>query len=115
MCSKPKFIGTNPVPKLSLLMPTKQLTDRLISAASGPAELWDRTQPGFGLRISTPSDRLSKGRKTWQVMYRVNGGRKQRLKLGNYPDAQKMLRRALKLDPNNSLLKRDYERANNPA
>lgn len=29
--------------------------------------------------------------------------------------ARKMLRRALELDPNNSLLKRDYERAKNPA
>jgi integrase len=52
-------------------MPTTKLTqaavDRLKSPASGRIEYWDSQLPGFGLRIS------SKGRKTWQAMYRVNG------------------------------------------
>ena len=66
--------------------PTETLFDRLINAASGPYELWDRGQPGFGLRISAPTTRSPKGRKTWQVMYRVAGGSKQRLKFGNFPE-----------------------------
>lgn len=63
-------------------MTTKQLTDRDIAEAAPPAsgrvELWDAALPGFGIRISAA------GRKTWQVMYRVDG-RKRRLTLGTFP------------------------------
>ena len=63
-------------------MPTKALTDRVVANAkppkSGRVELWDAELPGFGLRIS------SAGRRSWQVMYRVDG-RKRRLSLGIFP------------------------------
>ena len=63
-------------------MPTTVLTDRVVADApppnSGRVELWDSELPGFGLRIS------SAGRRSWQVMYRVDG-RKRRLTLGNFP------------------------------
>ena len=63
-------------------MPTKTLTDRVVANAkppkSGRVELWDAELPGFGLRIS------SAGRRSWQVMYRVDG-RKRRLSLGIFP------------------------------
>jgi integrase len=57
-------------------MPTMKLTqpavDRLKPPASGRMEYWDNQCPGFGLRVSAPS-RGGDGRKTWQVMYRVDG------------------------------------------
>ncbi len=63
-------------------MPTIALTDRVVANAkppkSGRVELWDAELPGFGLRIS------SAGRRSWQVMYRVDG-RKRRLSLGIFP------------------------------
>ncbi len=63
-------------------MPTKALTDRVVADAkppkSGRVELWDAELPGFGVRIS------SAGRRSWQVMYRVDG-RKRRLTLGTFP------------------------------
>ena len=63
-------------------MPTKALTDRVVANAkppkSGRIDLWDAELPGFGLRIS------SAGRRSWQVMYRVDG-RKRRLSLGIFP------------------------------
>ena len=37
------------------------------------------------------------------------------LKLKKYSDAKKLLRKALKLDPNNSNLRRDYQRAKKKA
>lgn len=67
-------------------MPTVKLTDRTVQNAQGPAEFWDANLPNFGLRIGSPNGRWSKGRKTWQAMYRINGGPKKRLKLGNYPE-----------------------------
>lgn len=67
-------------------MPTVKLTELAIQKRQGPAELWDANLPNFGLRIGTPNGRWPKGRKTWQAMYRVNGGAKKRLKLGNYPE-----------------------------
>ena len=66
-------------------MPTIKLTDLTVRKRQGPDEIWDASVPNFGLRISTPNERWPKGRKTWQVMYRVNGNKK-RHKLGNYPE-----------------------------
>jgi integrase len=52
-------------------MPTINLTQRGVDALSPPrtgrVEYFDRTLPGFGLRVSDA------GRKTWFVMYRVRG------------------------------------------
>ena len=63
-------------------MPTTALTDRTVADAappeSGRVELWDAELPGFGLRISAT------GRRSWQVMYRIDG-RKRRLTLGSFP------------------------------
>jgi integrase len=67
-------------------MPTVKLTDRTVQNSQGPAEIWDANLPNFGLRIGSPNERWPKGRKTWQAMYRINGGPKKRLKLGNYPE-----------------------------
>lgn len=63
-------------------MTVTRLSERIVAGleppASGRADYWDDEMPGFGLRVS------EKGRKTWQVMYRVEG-RKRRLSLGTYP------------------------------
>lgn len=63
-------------------MPTITLTDAIVATAdppeSGRLELWDTELPGFGLRVSPA------GRRSWQVMYRVDG-RKRRLSLGVFP------------------------------
>jgi len=60
-------------------MPTTSLTQRAVDVLkppkSGRVEYFDRTLPGFGLRLSEG------GRKTWFVMYRV-GGKKVRETLG---------------------------------
>src|SRR5690348_11513801 len=52
-------------------MPTIRLTqlavDRLTAPATGRVIHWDRTLPGFGVRITT------NGAKSWVAMYRVNG------------------------------------------
>jgi integrase len=52
-------------------MPTLKLTqaavDKLKPPAAGRVEYWDSQLPGFGLRVSDT------GRKTWQVLYRVDG------------------------------------------
>ena len=66
-------------------MPSSALTDFKVSSSAGPSELWDTRLPGFGIRIGTPSTRSPKGRKTWQVMYRLAGRKKHRFKIGTYP------------------------------
>jgi len=66
-------------------MPSAALTDLKINSTTGPCELWDTRLPGFGIRIGTPSARSPKGRKTWQVMYRLAGRTKHRFKIGTYP------------------------------
>jgi integrase len=52
-------------------MPTLRLTqlaaDKLAPPASGRAIFWDRTLPGFGLRVT------ARGAKSWVAMYRVAG------------------------------------------
>jgi hypothetical protein len=52
-------------------MPRTRLTqlaaDRLSSPRTGRIIHWDRTLPGFGLRVT------AKGAKSWVAMYRVNG------------------------------------------
>src|SRR5713101_747294 len=52
-------------------MPTISLSQRAVDVLKPPArgrtEYFDRTLPGFGLRITEA------GRKTWFVMYRVHG------------------------------------------
>ncbi len=63
-------------------MAVTRLSERIVAGltppAAGRADYWDDEMPGFGLRIS------ENGRKTWQVMYRIEG-RKRRLSLGTYP------------------------------
>lgn len=63
-------------------MAVTRLSERIVAGleppASGRADYWDDEMPGFGLRVS------ENGRKTWQVMYRIEG-RKRRLSLGTYP------------------------------
>ncbi|MEE8272316.1 MAG: integrase family protein, partial [Alphaproteobacteria bacterium] len=63
-------------------MPRIKLTARTVETAKAPPtgriELWDRTLPGFGLRIT------DKGRKSWVAMYRMHG-RLCRRTLGHYP------------------------------
>ncbi len=57
-------------------------TETAVAEASAPAdgrvEFWDTELPGFGLRVSDG------GRKSWQLMYRIDG-RKRRMTLGGYP------------------------------
>ncbi|OLC50672.1 MAG: hypothetical protein AUH43_04375 [Acidobacteria bacterium 13_1_40CM_65_14] len=53
-------------------MPTRKLTAQTVHAPKPHAtrvDYFDRTTPGFGLRIT------SAGVKTWFFMYRVNGTR----------------------------------------
>lgn len=64
-------------------MPTIKMTARGVEAlkppAEGRAEYFDASLPGFALRVSDA------GRKTWIVLYRVNG-RLRRMTLGTYPN-----------------------------
>jgi integrase len=46
---------------------TKLAADRLAPPKAGRVIHWDRTLPGFGLRVT------AKGAKSWVAMYRVNG------------------------------------------
>ena len=61
--------GDIQMPKLKL---TQAAVDRLKPPASGRVEVWDLTLPAFGLRVAAPRPG-GEARKTWQVMYRVNG------------------------------------------
>src|SRR5271170_1154201 len=73
------------VTKWERQMPTLKLTQaaivKLPAPAAGRVEYWDSLLPGFGIRIAAARP----GReplKTWQVMYRVKGGKLVREKLG---------------------------------
>src|SRR5262249_42158193 len=57
------------MPKMKL---TQLAVKRLKPPAAGRVEYWDTQCPGFGLRVSAPA-KGREGRKTWQVLYRVNG------------------------------------------
>ena len=80
-------------------MPREKLTDfflkkKTIVPATGQRDYWDQLTPGFGVRVSYG------GRKSFQVLARVNG-RLQRTTLGSYPelslaDARKQAERMLK-------------------
>lgn len=63
-------------------MPRIFMSDRSVKALKAPdtpqVEYFDRSLPGFGIRVS------SHGRKTWIVMYRI-GRRVRRWSLGHYP------------------------------
>lgn len=63
-------------------MPRLKLTARNVKSIKPPgnrrADYWDTDPKGFGLRVS------ESGRKTWMVMYRVDGVQR-RLTLGTYP------------------------------
>jgi integrase len=82
-------------------MPTLKLTQAAIERGckppgTGRVEYWDNQLPGFGLRIAAPRDG-KEPRKTWQVMYRVDG-KKVRETLGTVAmipkvDAARMLAR----------------------
>lgn len=68
----------SPVAKRSL---TQLAVDRLGPPVAGRAEYWDTHLRGFGLRIS------SSGQKSWMVMFRVKGERRQvRQTLGSLSD-----------------------------
>lgn len=55
---------------------TQAAVDRLKPPASGRVEYWDELLPAFGLRIA------ESGRRTWQLMYRLDG-KQRRLKLAD--------------------------------
>jgi integrase len=92
-----------PLPKVKSLSKdgietVRKFTDRGIpnSVIDGQSQTdyWDKSLPGFGLRVSAG------GTRTWMVMYRYNGT-KRRMKLGNYPakglaDARNDAKAALK-------------------
>jgi integrase len=63
-------------------MPKLKLTDAAIQKLKAPpggrVEYFDATLPGFGLRISGPTDRKPEGRKSWVLFYRF-GGEQRRL------------------------------------
>ncbi|MCZ6665155.1 MAG: integrase arm-type DNA-binding domain-containing protein, partial [Gammaproteobacteria bacterium] len=78
-------------------MPSQKLTaagvERIRPPKTGRKEYFDSVLPGFALRVT------DKGRKSWCVMYRIDG-RLRRLTLGGYPalglaDARKGAREAL--------------------
>ncbi len=58
-------------------MPTMKLTDaflRMLDPKRGErVEYFDATLPGFGLRVSGPTPKNPRGRKSWVVFYRVRG------------------------------------------
>ena len=63
-------------------MATKRLTaamvERISPPAKGQVEYWDRSMPGFGLRVSY------KGRKAWVVLSRLHG-KLIRVTIGEWP------------------------------
>ena len=63
-------------------MPVIKLSEagvgRLEPPGQGRVDYWDKTQSGFGLRLT------SSGKRTWQIMYR-SGGVRRRLALGEWP------------------------------
>jgi integrase len=73
---------------------TQLAVDRLRPPASGRVEYWDTHLRGFGLRIS------ASGAKSWMVMYRLRGERKQRREtlgsLADIPSVADARTRALK-------------------
>ena len=81
-------------------MPSSALTELKVRNFIGPSELWDTRLPGFGVRIGVPTEQSPKGRKTWQIMYRLASRKKRRYKIGTYPtiglaDAREEARRLL--------------------
>lgn len=52
---------------------TQLAVDRIAAPASGRVTYWDRTLPGFGLRVASPRPGSKEGRKTWIAMGRVDG------------------------------------------
>ena len=81
-------------------MPRAKLTDKYLQSskrivpAAGQIDYWDQLTPGFGVRVSYG------GRKSFQVLARVNG-KLQRFTLGSYPrlslaDARDQAERMLK-------------------
>lgn len=71
-------------------MPQVLLTDRnVMSLAPKPgeprAEFWDLAIPSFGLRVTRPTVKNKRGRRSFFVMYRTPEGRRRRLTIGSYP------------------------------
>ncbi|MEE8175560.1 MAG: integrase arm-type DNA-binding domain-containing protein, partial [Gemmatimonadota bacterium] len=63
-------------------MPSQRLTDRSLRALKTEGqrvEVWDKTLPGFGVRVSET------GRKVFIVRYRA-GGKRRRVRVGRYPE-----------------------------
>jgi Arm DNA-binding domain len=80
-------------------MPRARLTDKYLQSrkrvpAAGQIDYWDQLTPGFGVRVSYG------GRKSFQVLARINGKLK-RTTIGSYPrislaDARDQAERILK-------------------
>src|SRR5271163_4938659 len=52
---------------------TQLAIERIKPPPTGRVTYWDKTLPGFGLRISAPRPGSREGRKTWIAMGRVDG------------------------------------------
>src|SRR5271163_1510525 len=52
---------------------TQLAIERIKPPPTGRVTYWDKTLPGFGLRISAPRPGSRQGRKTWIAMGRVDG------------------------------------------
>jgi integrase len=52
---------------------TQLAIDRIKPPPAGRVTYWDKTLPGFGLRVAAPRPGSAEGRKTWIAMGRVDG------------------------------------------
>src|SRR5277367_960455 len=52
---------------------TQLAVDRIKPPSAGRVTYWDKTLPGFGLRVAAPRPGSAEGRKTWIAMGRVDG------------------------------------------
>jgi hypothetical protein len=71
-------------------MPQVLLTDRNVmslapKAGEARAEFWDLAIPSFGLRVTMPTAKNKRGKRSFFVMYRTPAGRRRRLTIGSYP------------------------------
>jgi integrase len=61
-------------------MPKIKLTDAAVERLKAPdgarVDYFDATLPGFGLRVSGPTERSPQGRKSWVLFYRHRGAQK---------------------------------------
>ncbi|HLJ19382.1 MAG TPA: integrase family protein, partial [Stellaceae bacterium] len=84
---------------MPMLLFTDAAVRRLKAKKGTRVEYFDRKLPGFGLRVSGPSDRHPNGSKTWVCFYRI-GRQLRRYSLGKFErhtlkDARRLARHAL--------------------